>query len=164
MWRINRGSYGDVPLDGLSFGFALRSKGALHEGDITLGLFVDERADQQQREALLNIASGSQGGMPFEAIASLVGNLLEPQYVPVEFTQNGKNSSARLGNMVSMAFEPIKNPLTGEPEGIRVNHDTGFLFKDAEVVSARECRANFGELNFSWPDKAGFVTQVRYGN
>lgn len=164
VWRINQGSYGDVPLDGLGLGFALRSKGALHEGDLTLAVFVDERANQQQREGLLQIASGAQGGMPFEIIASLVGNLLEPQFVPMEFNLNGKNSSARLGNQVSMAFEPVKNPVTGEPEGIRVEHETGFLFKGADVVSARECRASFGELDFSWPNKAGFVTQVNYSN
>src|SRR5919106_6841838 len=83
-WQINRGSYGNVPLNGLSFGFALRSKGPIHEGDLTLAVFVDERASQQQREALLKIASGVEGGLPFEIIASLVGNLLEPQFVPIE--------------------------------------------------------------------------------
>jgi hypothetical protein len=163
-WRINRGSYGNVPLNGLSFGFALRSKGPIHEGDLTLAVFVDERASQQQREALLKIASGAEGGLPFEIIASLVGNLLEPQFVPIEFNLNGKNSSAKLGNLVSMSFEPVKNPVTGDPEGIRVEHETGFLFKGAEVVSAKECRASVGELDFSWPNKAGFVTRVQYGN
>ena len=69
-----------------------------------------------------------------------------------------------MGDAVAMAFEPVKNAVTGEPEGIRVDHDTGFLFKNAEVVSARECRASVGDLNFSYPNKAGFVTQVNYGN
>ena len=163
-WRINRGNYGNVPLDGLSLAVALRSKGALHEGDLTLGLLVDEKANEQQRQALLQIASGAEGGMPFEIIASLVGNLLEPQFVPIEFNISGKNSSAKLGDSASMAFEPVKNPVTGEPEGIRIEHETGFIFKGAEVVSAKECRASLGELNFSWPNKAGFVTQIQYGN
>jgi hypothetical protein len=164
VWRVNQGNYGDVSLNGLGFGFALRSKGALHEGDLTLAVFVDEKANQQQRDGLLQIASGAQGGLPFEIIASLVGKLLEPQYVPIEFHADGKNSSARLGDQVSMAFEPVKNPVTGEPEGIRIEHETGFIFKGADVVSARECRASVGELDFSWPNKAGFVTQLRYGN
>jgi hypothetical protein len=163
-WRINRGNYGNVPLDGLGLAFVLRSKGALHEGDLTLGLLVDEKANEQQREALLKIASGAEGGLPFEIIASLVSNLLEPQFVPIEFNINGKNSSAKLGDSASMAFEPVKNPVTGESEGIRIEHETGFIFRGAEVVSAKECRASLGELNFSWPNKAGFVTQIQYGN
>jgi hypothetical protein len=38
------------------------------------------------------------------------------------------------------------------------------MFRAAEVVSARECRASVDELNFSWPNIGGFVTQVAYGN
>ncbi len=145
-------------------GFVLRSKAALHEGDITLALFVDEKATQQQRDALIQIASGQAGGMPFEIIASLVSNLVGPEFVPFQFDLKGRNSAAKMGDGVSMAFEPVKNPVTGEPEGIRIDHDTGFLFKGADVVSAKECRASVGPLNFSWPDKAGFVTKVSYGN
>lgn len=163
-WRINSGTYGDVNLDGLGLGFALNSPAAIHLGNITLALFIDERADDQQREALIQIASGQAGGLPFEIVASLVSNLSGPHFVPFEFNLQGKNSSARIGDAVSMGFEPIKNPVTGEPEGIRIEHETGFLFKGADVVSATECRASVDGLDFSWPDKAGFVTQVTYGN
>jgi hypothetical protein len=42
--------------------------------------------------------------------------------------------------------------------------ETGFVFKSADAVSARECRVSAGELNFSHPNKCGFVTRVKYGN
>ena len=163
-WRINRGRYGDVSLNGLGLGGALYSPAALHLGNMTLALFIDERAREPQRQALIQIASGQAGGLPFEIIASLVTNLSGPHFVPIQFNLKGKNSSAKIGDAASMGFEPIKNPVTGEPESIRIEHETGFLFKGADVVSAKECRASIGELNFSWPDKAGFVTQVKYGN
>jgi hypothetical protein len=54
--------------------------------------------------------------------------------------------------------------VTGEPESVRVEHATGFIFKQAECVSAAEMNAAAGELNFSWPNKAAFVTQIKYGN
>ena len=69
-----------------------------------------------------------------------------------------------MGETASLAFEPIKNPVTGDPEGIRVVHESGFFFKEAEVVSAKEMISTFGELNFSWPNKAGFVAKIHYGN
>ena len=106
-WRINQGNYGDVSLDGLGLGFGLHSPGPLHEGNITLALFVDEKANQQQRDALVTIASGAAGGLPFEIIASLVGNLLGLHFVPFDFNINGSNSSVKIGDAVSMAFEPI---------------------------------------------------------
>lgn len=133
-------------------------------GNGTGALFFDERADARQRQSLLAIASGQAGGMPFEIIVTTLAKVLDPQFVPVNINVNGKQSSFTLGSGAAGAFEPVKNPVTGEPEGIRVEHETGFLFKGADVVAAKECRASVGELNFSWPNKAGFVTRVKYGN
>jgi hypothetical protein len=163
-WRINRGRYGNVSLDGLGFAFVAHWPGAIHEGNGTVALFFDDRANQQQRDALLQIASGQAGGIPFEIIVTTFSNILGPQFVPIQFDIKGKDSSVRIGNAAAMAFEPVKNPVSGEPEGIRIEHATGFIFKGAEVVSAKECRASVGEVDFSWPNKAGFVTQIQYGN
>jgi hypothetical protein len=105
--------------------------------------------------------------MPFEIFAMVLSTVLEPQFVPFEFRLNGRNSSVTIGSALAMNFEPIKNPVSGEPEQIRVEHGTGFIFKSAEVVSAKECKSSIPGakvLNFSWPSKAGFVTKVKYGN
>lgn len=163
-WSIIRGHYGDIRLDGLGFGFAARWPEAIHKGNGTGALFFDERADADQREALLSIASGQAGGMPFEVIAMTFSRVLEPRFVPFQFHLDGKQSTARIGEAVSMAFEPIKNPVTGAPESVRIEHETGFIFKSAECVSAKQWRAAAGELNFSWSGKAGFIAKVTYGN
>ena len=163
-WRINRGRYGDVSLDGLGLGFAARWPGALHEGNGTATIFIDEKASAEQRAALTKIVSGEAGGMPFEIMVTTLSKV-DMKFVPFEFNISGKNSSARIGQEAVMAFESIKNPVTGEPESSRVEHGTGFLFKGADVVSGKECKSSLGgELDFSWPDKAGFVTQVKYAN
>ena len=123
-----------------------------------------EKAKAQQREALTKIVKGEGGGRPFEVFTALFPKM-EVQYVPFEFNINGKNSSAKMGDAAAMAFEPISNPVTGDPEAIRIEHETGFIFQGADVVSAKECRSSLGgDLGYSWPDKAGFVTQVKYGN
>lgn len=163
-WQINHGNYGDVPLDGLALAFAARWPKAIHLGNGTAALFFDERASPQQRDALMQIATGQAGGMPFEIIVTTLSKVLDPQYVPFEFHLDGKHSRVRVGNAINMSFEPIKNPVTGEPEGVRVEHETGFMFKGADCVSAKTCDSSIGELVFSWPNKAGFVTKVRYAN
>ena len=112
----------------------------------------------------MQIASGKAGGMPFEIIAATLSKVLDPQFVPFQFNLDGKNSRSRMGSAVTMEFEPIKNPVTGGQEGIRVVHDTGFIFQSADCVSAKTCQAVIGELNFSWPGKAGFVAKVKYAN
>jgi len=163
-WSINRGSYGDVPLDGLGLAFAAHWPKAIHEGGGTVCLFVDERANAKQREALLKIGSGEAGGLPFEIISTTFSTVLDPQFVPFQFKLNGLKSSVKVGQAMSVALGPILNPVTKEPEQVRVQHATGFIFKDADCASADEMRVSAGKLNFSWPKKCAFVAQVKYGN
>ena len=84
-WRINRGRYGDVQLDGLGLGFAAHWPKAIHEGNGTVCIFVDEKAKAAQREALIMIASGQAGGLPFEILATTFSKILEPQFVTLVF-------------------------------------------------------------------------------
>ena len=163
-WRITRGHYGDVPLDGLSMAFVARWPKAIHEGNGTVCLFFDERANPSQRDALLQIASGKAGGLPFEIIVNTFSKILEPQYVRFQFNFNGVNSSAKIGDVLSVQLESIKNPVTGEPENVRIEHSTGFIFKDADCASARECNSSVPGLTYSWPNKAAFVTRIKYSN
>ncbi len=163
-WRVIRGRFDDVPLDGLTVAFAAHWPKAIHEGNGTLALFIDERANPAQRAALLTIWSGQAGGLPFEILATTISKILDPVFSPVQFNLDGRNSSVRVGNQLNIALEPIKNPVTGEPESVRVEHATGFIFKGAEAVSGKECNVNVPGLSFSWPDKAAFVTRVQYGN
>ena len=163
-WSISRGHFGDVKLDGLGFAFAAHWPKAIHEGNGTACLFFDERANPQQRDALFQICSGQHGGMPFEVIVTTFSKILEPRYVPFKFNLAGRNSSVQVGDALSVTLEPIKNPVTGATESVRVEHATGFIFKGAECVSAAKMNVSAGELKFSWPNKAGFVTQIQYSN
>jgi hypothetical protein len=163
-WRINKGSYGNVRLDGLGLGFAVSWPKAMHEGGGTAVVFIDEKANQEQRDALLQIVSGKAGGKPFEIIVTTFSKILEPQFVPIKFKLNGKDSSVQLGNAASTSLKPILNPVTHEPESMAVDHATGFIFQRADVVAAEQMRVSAGELDFSWPDKAGFVARVKYNN
>lgn len=163
-WRIQKGKFGAVSLDGLGLAFAAHWPKAIHEGNGTVCLFFDERADAAQRDALLQIATGQVGGLPFEIIATTFSKVLEPRYVPFTFQFDGANSRVQLGRDLSASTMPIKNPVTGQPESVSIDHGTGFIFQKAEALASEECRVDAGELKFSWPQKAAFVTRVKYAN
>ena len=135
-WQITRGNFGDVKLDGLGVAYAARWPKAIHEGGGTACLFFDERASQQQRNALLTICSGQAGGMPFEILATTFAKILEPQFVPIKFHVNGRNSSVQVGNAMNVTVEPIKNPVSGVPHRIQVVMPEGFEHISAEIASA----------------------------
>ncbi len=164
VWRIEQGKYNGLSLAGTGLGFAAKWPGAIHEGNGTVVLFVDEKASPEQREALLAIGSGEAGGLPFEILATTFTTLLEPRFVPFDFRLDGLQSSVNLGDDLRIALEPIKNPVTGEPEKVAVDHGTGFIFKTAECASAREGAVHVKEMEFSYPNKAGFVARIHYHN
>jgi hypothetical protein len=163
-WQITQGRYGNLSLDGIGMALAVRWPKAIHEGNGEACLYIDERANDEQRAALIEIASGKAGGLPFEIVVTTFSKINGPRFVPIDFQMNGRNSTVRVGSEIDVALEPIKNPVTGEPESVRVEHATGFIFKSAECVSAARMRVGAGELNFAWPNKAAFVTQVQYSN
>jgi hypothetical protein len=51
---------------------------------VTMGLFFDERTDQQQRDALQMIFSGKAGGFMAE-FAKLIGDVRGIDYAPIRF-------------------------------------------------------------------------------
>ena len=57
--RIDKGEKDGVKLDGLSFIVMLHSPKAMGEGNMTVGLIVDERASDAQLEAISAIATGA---------------------------------------------------------------------------------------------------------
>src|SRR6185295_3017653 len=72
--RVDKGAKDGVVLDGLSFIVVLMAPGPMAEGNMTVGLIVDERATAEQADAIAAIATGAAGG-PMAALAPLVGRI-----------------------------------------------------------------------------------------
>ena len=70
-WHVERGYYGDVMLDGLSFVRVGRWEGDLWAGKVkgAGGVFIDARADDRQADALPRIFGGRAGGFPAQVNA-----------------------------------------------------------------------------------------------
>jgi hypothetical protein len=163
-WKITKGKFNDTSLDGLGMALAVSWPKAIHEGNGTACLYIDDKASPAQRDALAQIAGGKHGGLPFEIVVMTFATIHGPRFVPIDFQMNGRNSSVKVGDAIVVKTEPIKNPVTGKAESVKVEHSTGFIFKSAECVSAADMRVTAGEVNFSWPNKAAFVTRVQYSN
>jgi hypothetical protein len=84
--------------------------GPIHLGRGVGALYIDERADQKQREALIKITTWEDGGGPFPILTLTFSKVIGPRYVPFQFKYAGKKSSVRIGNHVDLQLEPMKNP------------------------------------------------------
>jgi len=163
-WLIREGKFGNVGLDGLGICACIDVPGPLHKGNGTIKWFYDERATAEQRDALLKLTTGQAGGMPFEIFTMVFNKVLDPVYAPMKFEVSGLTATVKIGKEISVRTEPIKNPVTGTDEQIRVEHGTGFMFKSAECVSAAENVINTSGMKFTHPNKAGFIAAVSYKN
>jgi hypothetical protein len=85
-WHIREGKYGDVELDGLNVVALGQFEGNIwdEETKAVMGMFLDERADERQREALQTIWSGQAGGWP-AGFAESIGEIRGLEFVPIEF-------------------------------------------------------------------------------
>src|SRR3954447_22215323 len=72
-FHLDRGTFGDITLDGLNAAIMVRTPGPMIEGNWTVALYTDERANDQQAQALQAIFSGAAGGT-MGAFAPLVGS------------------------------------------------------------------------------------------
>ena len=120
-YHIRHGLYGEVQLDGLNILGVGHFVGNIWAGETkaVLGLFIDERADRSQREALQFIWGGHAGGFPAE-FAKLIGEVRGIEYVPIEFQVASDLASWRAeipGRVVARA-EALTGPMT--PPGKRV--------------------------------------------
>ena len=83
-FHVDRGDYGGVTLDGLNVALIARTPGAMADGNWSVALYLDERADEQQRQALQAVFTGSVGG-PVAALAPLISTVLGVKPVPITF-------------------------------------------------------------------------------
>jgi hypothetical protein len=106
VFHIDKGSYGQVSLDGLNVAVIGHAPGAMADGNWTLGTYIDERADDEQAAALGAIFDGAEGG-PMAAFAPLVGKHLGVKKVAIKYAINGKTRSAEIPGIMHMAVEPL---------------------------------------------------------
>jgi hypothetical protein len=134
-YQIREGYFGDTRLDGVRFARIFSWPGPIHEGNGTRQLVIDEQATQEQRDALIALESGEQGGAYFEIFAAVCPNALETIYAPIslEIDRERRQVTLHIPGVGESRTEPIKNPATGEEHRARIVLPDGFEYKEAEM-------------------------------
>jgi len=147
VWHVVEGEYHGVKLDGVNFCWFAAFPGPLHEGNGTSQVIVDARATAQQREAILKVSEGKEGG-PFAVFAAVTAKFLEPAFVPFEIKIDGLNSQARAGDLLDLQISPIVNPVTGEREQLQLRKPTGFTSTWADLGKSAKFSVNAPGLKY----------------
>jgi hypothetical protein len=105
-FHVERGSFGNVSLDGLNVAMMAHTPGPMANGNWTVALYVDERAGEQQRQALQAIFSGQAGGI-MGAFAPLIGTVLGIKAVPITFQKSGTHRSLEMPGLAQLAVRAV---------------------------------------------------------
>lgn len=151
-FQIERGSYGNLSLDGIGFIVLGLTPQEMGKGNRSVGLIVDESATSEQRDAITAIATGSAGG-PMAALSGLVGKFLGVESAPIRFASDGIKWSVGAAKLVDMAAEGAKgiNPQNTEPLHL---DNTGHPAADRFAL-AHASRSHVHALGLSWDDATG---------
>lgn len=164
---IEEGHYGDTDLSGLKIAAAFRWPGPIHEGHGEAAAFVDERADEDQRNALLTIMTGGDTdpfATVFAVFAAMVEKFHEPQFVPIEFDVDVEAREARLriDGKIEMDGVPIKSIVSGEPIRAQIRLPDGFEYEVAEVGSGTS--RSISPIEFAHSNSYGQFAHLHLGS
>ena len=139
-WRIDEGYFDETVLDGLNSVTVYAWPGPVHEGNGTMQVVVDERANTAQREALVSILQGEhaeEGTTMLSIYRAMCTRVLEPLFKRIDLSIDVEKRTAQLSvpGYVRSKVEPLRNPVTGDAHRARIGLPDGLEFREAEVAS-----------------------------
>jgi len=139
-FHIDHGRYDATPLDGLNVAMIARTPGPMADGNWSVALYLDERANEQQSQALQAIFTGSDGG-PISALAPLISTALGAKAVPINFQKEGKRRSVEIPSIMQLAVHALPS----------LNPDQEIWAQNAHPFASSVSLA-VGEENSTWTD------------
>jgi hypothetical protein len=150
-WHIEDGQFGDTSLKGLNATIAADWPGAIHEGNGEATILIDERANDEQREALQTLLNGKSGG-PWAIVGTTLTNVHGPNFVPYDVKLDGVHTRLQAGEVLELEMEPIRNPVTGAEIHPGAVLPEGFMFKEGKFASNKVFRVQDG-VTYEHPGK-----------
>jgi hypothetical protein len=153
--RVDEGHFGDISLDGVTFGLLAAWPGPIHEGGGEVQPIIDPSATPEQREAILAIMTGQHtdpGATIFNVFAATFDKIHDAIFAAITLECDVENRTGRLSvpGVVDMICEPIRNPVTGETHRIRIDIPHGFEYTIAEVAAGSTKTGDDAAIDLSW--------------
>jgi hypothetical protein len=157
------GNYGDTKLDSIDVIVAQSWPKAIHERNGIIQLYISKHATEAQRKAVIDIFSGkAKGDAPFALFAPTFKYVLNPQYVDINKTTNGKKSSFSVPGVMDVEVEPFKNPVTGEKQEAEIHLPKGLVWKVVKAAKTKLMRISASHFNFDDSGQNALVSTVEY--
>jgi hypothetical protein len=161
-FHVDRGRYGKVKLDSLNAAVAIYTPGVMGDGNWSVALYLDVRADEQQREALQAIFSGAAGG-PMAAFAPLISKVLGVKSVPITYASVDKNRSVEIPGVMHLAVHALPSAL---PDKEIWAANASVLAPEALAMAVGGKGSTFEDYGMRWDNsgKNGHYAAIKWSN
>jgi hypothetical protein len=157
VFAIREGAIDGTEVGGLNVAAIADTPKVMTDGNWRLGLFVDERASDEQMAKLVGVFSGQLGG-PMEGLAPLIGEMLGVERAPIEVVDDGLRHAVRVGDVIDFEIEDIV-PFgieTGQP----VRFDGMFHPAGSNLTIAEATRSRINAFGIEYEGKTGLSTSA----
>jgi hypothetical protein len=160
-FHIDRGTFEGATLDGLNAAILVRTPGPMADGNWSLGLYLDERADEQQRAALQTIFTGGAGG-PMGALAPLVSTVLGTKAVPITFRQEGLRRALEIPGVAHWSVQALPS---GVPDQ-EIWASNAHPFAPAVSMASGQAGSTWDDYGMHWDNsgKNGHYAPINWSN
>ena len=154
-FAVREGTIEGTDIGGLQVVAIVDTPKVMTDGNWRLGVYVDERANDEQFDKLTKVFTGQLGG-PMEALAPLVGEVLGVERAAIEVKDDGLRHTVRVGDAIDFEIEDIVpfGVETGEP--VRFDGMVHPVASNLTMAEAKRSRIN--AFGIQYEGKTGLST------
>lgn len=164
-FRVDKGYFGNVKLDGLKVALLYAWPGPVFEGKGEMQVITDESASAEQREALTRVVQGEETDegathwWVFRTMSEKVHPALSAR-IDFEIDIEARKARVRIPGVLEASGRPIKSPATGNEHRVRIDIPKGIEFEVAEIGSGTV--AAHAAIKLDLKDTYGQFNRVRH--
>jgi hypothetical protein len=155
VFSVRDGQVDGTDISGLTVAAIADTPKVMTEGNWRLGVFIDDRASDEQFEKLVQVFTGQLGG-PMAALTPLVGEVLGAERAPIEVVNDGLRHRVRIGDVIDFEIEDIV-PF-GVESGQPIRFDGMFHPVGSNLTMAEAKRSQINAFGISYEGKTGLST------
>lgn len=154
-FNIQTGEIEGTDVGGLKVVAIADTPKVMTEGNWKLGVFVDEKASDEQFNKLVQVFGGQLGG-PMAALAPLVGEMLGVERAAIDMSDDGLTHSVRVGDAIEFEIQDIVpfGVETGQP----IRFDGMFHPVGSNLTMAEAKHTRINAYGIQYEGKTGLST------
>jgi len=153
VFNVVRGEVEGTDVSGLAIAAVADTPKVMTDGNWRVGVFIDDRASDEQAAKLGAVFGGQLGG-PMEALGGLIGENLGVERAAIEIREEGLLHSVKIGDAVDFEIEDVVSfgVESGEPARLTgIFHPAG-----SELTISKATRSSINAFGIEYEGKAGF--------